>query len=74
MTARMPITSLLGKDLREVVWCYTKETCSTVFDLRVGDVGHDILYIGIGTLKVVEEEDGNEEIKKEAKCFCLKLR
>jgi len=69
----MPITGLLGKDLREVVWCYTEETCSTVFDLRVGNVGHDILYTGIGTLKVVEE-DSNEKIKKEAKCFCLKPR
>jgi len=48
MTARiqMPITGLIGK---EVVWYYTEVTCSTMFDLRVGDVGNDILYIGIGT-------------------------
>ena len=65
------ITCLVGKDLGEVVWCYAKETCGTVKDLRVGNVSSDILCIRVGKLKVAEEEDGDEETKN--RCHVLLL-
>ena len=65
------VTGLVGKDLSEVVWCYTEKTCGTIKEMRIDDIGSDILCIGIGKLKVTKEEDGDEETKDRCQVLLL---